>query len=109
MHVIQTDEEDNRGKIPNIIRRRSSIRYKPPTEPMDITPIISKSKSKRSKERRVTISRQVIETSYEAANVTGTYLVIHKLCYHGNLLVLIFVVFLNISSMKTCSRYMNIA
>lgn len=70
-HVIHTDEEDNRGKIPNIIRRRSSIKYNPPTEPLDITPIISKTKSKRSKDRRVTISRQVIETSYEVANVTG--------------------------------------
>lgn len=74
-HILHKDDEDIGGKIPNIIRRRSSIKYAPITDPISITPCIVKSKTnKRSKDRRVTISRKIIETSYDAGNTSGKFI-----------------------------------
>lgn len=70
-HIVNKDEADVDGKIPNIIRRRSSMRFAPPTDVINTTPCIVKGKGSKSKERRVTISRKVIETSFDVENTTG--------------------------------------
>ncbi|XP_052101584.1 uncharacterized protein PF3D7_1120600-like isoform X2 [Mytilus californianus] len=71
-HIVNKDEADIDGKIPNIIRRRSSMRFAPPTDIINTTPCIVKGKGSKSKERRVTISRKVIETSFDVENTTGS-------------------------------------
>ncbi|XP_076087548.1 uncharacterized protein LOC143057962 isoform X2 [Mytilus galloprovincialis] len=71
-HIVNKDEADVDGKIPNIIRRRSSMRFAPPTDVINTTPCIVKGKGSKSKERRVTISRKVIETSFDVENTTGS-------------------------------------
>ncbi|XP_063414610.1 uncharacterized protein LOC134696630 isoform X2 [Mytilus trossulus] len=71
-HIVNKDEADVDGKIPNIIRRRSSMRFAPSTDVINTTPCIVKGKGSKSKERRVTISRKVIETSFDVENTTGS-------------------------------------
>lgn len=74
-HILHKDDEDIGGKIPNIIRRRSTIKYTPITDPISVTPCIGKPKTnKRSKDRRVTISRKVLETSYDTGNMSGKFI-----------------------------------
>ncbi|CAC5379609.1 unnamed protein product [Mytilus coruscus] len=75
-HIVNKDEADIDGKIPNVIRRRSSMRFAPPTDIINTTPCIVKGKGSKSKERRVTISRKVIETSFDVENTTGGFAII---------------------------------